>query len=125
MSDCNACIYTGAEDGDPPAFLVSKVFKARKPHKCCECHAAIVPGSRYERTVGKWDEKVGNYNTCLPCSEIREAFCCDGWVYGQLWEDALNGEFFEHMTTGCLEKLTTAAAKEFLLKQWNAWKFDR
>jgi hypothetical protein len=125
MSDCNACIYTGADEGDPPEFLKSTVVTARKDHKCCECHAVIPPKTKYERTVGKWDGDMNHYETCLPCAEIREAFCCDGWVYGQLWEDAVNGEFFEHMTTGCLEKLMTAEAKTFLIARWNEWKFDK
>ena len=125
MSDCNACIYTGVDSCDGPEFESTSIVKARKNHSCCECAGVIVVGSQYERVVGKWDEDISVYKTCLPCAEIRQAFCCDGWVYGQLWNDAIEGEFFEHMTTGCLEKLTTAAAKQFLIKRWNEWKFRR
>jgi hypothetical protein len=124
VSDCNACIYTGADDLDPPDFIKSTFVTARKERKCCECKATIKRGQEYERTAGKWNGSMGHHDTCLVCAEIREAFCCDGWVYGQLWEDALNGNFFKTMTTGCLEKLSTAAAKEFLIKQWNDWKFS-
>ena len=27
------------------------------------------------------------------------------------------------MATGCLQKIRTAEAKEFLIKRWNEWKF--
>lgn len=52
--------------------------------------------------------------------EIREAFFCDGWIYTQMWERFV--EYFEHLTTGCLSKLTTAAAKEKLMDEWRKWK---
>jgi hypothetical protein len=123
VSDCDACIYTGCDGADEPEFCNVVVRKSRKLRICCECHETILPGTRYERTSGKWDGKVSSYNTCEPCAEIRQAFCCDGWVYGTLWEDAQEG-FFESMSTACLDKLTSAAAKAKLLKEWNAWKFD-
>jgi len=29
---------------------------------------------------------------------------------------------FPELTTGCLEKLTTAAAKQYLMERWREWK---
>lgn len=118
--DCGACIYN-ANEGDLAEFSAKSEVTARKDHRCCECGDVISKGTRYERTVGKWERKVQTFKTCLPCAEIRRAFCCEGWTYGLLWEDA-NEEFFEHMTTGCLEQLTTAAAKAKLLARWRDWK---
>ena len=123
--DCNACIYTAVDEMDPPEFLSATWPSARKFHQCCECGKQIPAGDRYERTVGKWDGEVRTYVTCAICSEIGEAFCCDGWVYGQLWEDAVDGEFFSRMTTGCLEKLKTAAAKSELIHRWQQWRFGQ
>jgi hypothetical protein len=122
MSDCNACFYSGAEDLDPPDFLFSKTVVARKVYKCCECGEPIEPGQKYQRVRGKWDEKLDEFKSCLSCAEIREAFSCDGWIYGNLWEN-ITETMFPKMTTGCLEKLTTAAAKAMLLAQWHLWKF--
>jgi hypothetical protein len=119
---CNACIG-GDYDGDTPEFFSETISKARKAYQCCECQTAILVGTSYERATGKWDGALSVYRTCLPCVEIRVAFCCNGWTYGQLWESAAEG-FFEVMTTGCLTKLKTSAAKEKLLSEWRAWKFD-
>lgn len=115
---CGVCI--GSDDGDPSVFHTEEIRKARKPHKCCECGDVIPKGASYEHVVGKWYDSIDTYRTCLPCREIRRALCCDGWTYSMLWEDAQ--EAFEHLTTGCLEQLTTAAAKSKLLEQWRAWK---
>jgi hypothetical protein len=123
MSDCNACIYTSF-DGDLPEFHSERILKARKPHRCIECGETIAPGERYQRDILKHDGAISSFKTCLACTEIREAFCCEGWIYGQLWQDARDS-LFEGLTTGCLEKLTTAAAKEKLVAEWNDWKFDR
>lgn len=92
--------------------------------KCCECGEWIRPGDVYERVAGKWDGKMDAFSTCRPCAEIRDAFACDGYVHTDVWENIREG-MFETMSTGCLEKLTTAAAKEKLLKEWREWKFDQ
>ena len=117
-----ACIY--GTEGEFPELCGTLTVKARKPAKCCECGSVIQPGDVYEVTSGKWDGEWLSFKTCAPCAEIRQAFCCDGWVYGTLWQDAAEG-FFETMTTGCFDKLTTAAAKEKLRDMWMHWKgFD-
>lgn len=118
----DACIFSSG--GDNPAELCGVlIVKARKPAVCCECRETIEPGERYEMVSGKWDGEWSSFKTCLPCKEIREAFCCEGWTYMTLWDDAAQG-FFETMTTGCLEKLTTAAAKAKLVAKWNEWSAD-
>lgn len=120
MSDCGFCIE--ADFDGPNDFSSVAIVRARKDHRCCECHQVIAKGSQYHRFSGKFDGDMFTETTCLPCSEIREAFSCGGWVAGALWEE-MNDRGFERLTTGCLSKLTTAAAKQFLLDKWNAWKF--
>ena len=115
----DACIYSDGMDRYPEV-CGALIVKARKPQRCCECGDPIDPGDRYEIVSGKWEGVWSSFKTCLPCKEIREAFCCEGWVYGSLWEDA--EDFLDDLTTGCLEKLTTAAAKEKLMRQWRARK---
>lgn len=110
-----ACIYTGGDD-NPAEVCGTLIVRARKPQKCCECSDPINPGDRYEVVSGKWDGEWSCFKTCLPCKEIREAFCCEGWTFGTLWLDAEG--FLEELTTGCLDKLTTAAAKQKLTEQW-------
>ena len=31
-------------------FSTESIVKANKTHRCCECHGAISPGEKYERT---------------------------------------------------------------------------
>lgn len=118
---CGVCI-SGSYDGDLPEFLTEAIVKARKSYKCCECGDPIAIGALYERVVGKWDGELSTYRTCLPCQEIRRNLCCEGWAYTLLWEDANDSGMFEHLTTGCLEQLETAAAKAKLLSKWREWK---
>lgn len=118
----NACIGNLSE-GEPPELCGTLIVRARKPQTCCECTDPIHPGEQYEAVSGKWDGEWASFKTCLPCKEIRETFCCEGWTFGHLWTDA-GYSLFENLTTGCLAKLTTAAAKEKLVARWRAWRFD-
>lgn len=122
MSDCGVCL-TGY-DGDSE-FFRTEIRKARKPHICSECEKGIQPGEKYEHATGKSDGDLWAFDTCLVCAEIAETFYCEGRLFGgMLWEEM--GEYaFEHMTTGCLDRLTTAAAKAELVRRWNEWKFGR
>lgn len=116
---CGVCISSDCDN--PAEFSSTKILRARKEHRCCECRAAIPRGDRYERTAGKWDGDLYVFKTCLACVDVRTSLCCDGWSYTSLWEDAAEA-LFRHLTTGCLAKLKTAAGKEKLLEQWRKWK---
>ena len=118
--DCGVCNYV--DDDHPPAVLLSdKIVRARAVHVCCECRREIQKGDRFESVAGKWDGEFYVFKTCLVCVEIRGAFSCDGtYVYEALWESLT--ECFPDLTTGCFEKLETAAAKAYLKSRWWEWK---
>jgi hypothetical protein len=121
MSDCGVCIGGGDWDG-PNEFENVGRPKARKPHKCSECHRIIQPGEKYERFSGKFDGSLFCLKTCLQCAEIRDAFNCDGGaIVDGLWSE-MEDLVFPAMTTGCLDRLETPEAKAFLLDKWRAWK---
>lgn len=121
MSDCGVCI--GVEPDGTCDFIVQEIRKARKPHKCCECYKEIPIGERYEHARGKYEGEMWTAETCLVCAEIAEAFYCNGRMFGgELWQDMDECEVFEGMTTGCLDRLTTAAAKAELMRRWQEWK---
>lgn len=125
MADCNVCL--GGDIECYAEFYDSAIVKARKPHKCDECRSDIPKGAEYLRECGKWDGEFSSFHTCLICAELRTAFSCkdgQGICYGELWNE-ITAYLFPEMTTGCLEKLKTAAAKELLIKRWNEWKFKR
>lgn len=78
------CSKISCDDYDGPSVFTQKVVKARKLHKCCECKRAIVPGEKYLREQGKWDDTWESFKTCKECYEIRKAFC-ESYLYGQLY----------------------------------------
>lgn len=118
---CNVCIESDY-DGDSVSFHQIEHVKARKSHRCCECGDTIPKGAVYERVVGKWDRELSTYKTCAACEDVRNNLCYNGWTYTMLWESAVESEMFEHLTTGCLEQLGTAAGKAKLLEKWREWK---
>ena|ERR1700678_1241360 len=126
MSDCGVCI--GSEPDCMAEFYEVATVKARKSQVCNECGREIVKGTQYVRESGKWDGEFCSFKTCLLCVEIRSAFTCDEGNYavcfGELWND-ITENLFPNMNTGCLNKLKSAAAKQFLIDRWNEWKFGK
>jgi hypothetical protein len=95
--------------------------KARKEHRCCECRETIAKNAKYEYVSGIWDRTPSAWKTCLSCVEIRDHFSCEGWVFGELWND-LEENFFPDMKAGgpCMEGLSPAA-KGRLFERRMAW----
>ncbi len=78
--------------GETPRIFTEPKPKARKNHMCCECGSTILPGQKYEKITGLWDN-FETYKTCSFCAEIRRKargeFDMDydeGFVFGELWE---------------------------------------
>lgn len=82
-------------DYDAPEFHLARERTARKEHKCCECGHVIKPGETYEHATGKWDGHIGNYHTCQPCADLRDALADSSggcFQYG-----GLRDEYFEYL----------------------------
>src|SRR6266851_3207530 len=110
MGDCGVCLTGYDSDYSSGDFCNVVVRKARKPHVCSECKKQILPGEKYEHAAGKSDGDMWFFDTCLVCAEIADAFYCeDRYFGGLLWEGM--SDVYHAMTTGCFERLTTAAAK--------------
>jgi hypothetical protein len=108
------CICTGGSDYGPTVSTESMPV-ARKAHRCVECKETIAKGKVYERISGQWEGDWRTYTTCAECREIRAALCCDGYIFGQLWEDVREQIFREGgLSVDCIDSLTTAAAKHKL-----------
>lgn len=60
--------------------------KARKNHKCGECHRIICHGEKYKYYVGVFDE-IFVHKTCIDCISIRDEFFRDGYHYGMIIEN--------------------------------------
>ena len=61
MCDCDC-------DFDGPEFLNESTHKARKPHKCSECHRVVSIGETYSSIFGKWDGTTETFRWCSHCS---------------------------------------------------------
>ena len=120
MSDCGVCLSHDVVGHSE--FYNSETRKARKQHKCCECGRSISPGDEYIVSSGKYEGEFFSVKTCATCDEILRAFSCGGGCLHEcLWDD-MHDYVFPELTTGCLEKLTTAAAKQYLMERWREWK---
>ena len=84
MLNCDCSCFIDV--GEYPEFYTDKVVTAKKQHKCYECGETISIGDKYQRCSGKWDGEVLTYKTCLGCMRIRDAYCSNGWVFGELRE---------------------------------------
>tara|TARA_R110001606_G_scaffold379922_1_gene540169 strand:- start:390 stop:725 length:336 start_codon:yes stop_codon:yes gene_type:complete len=61
-----------------PSAFRSVICKARKAHKCCECHVVINIGDQYQYSSGVWDGEPDDYKQSLGCGEIFDAVTRDG-----------------------------------------------
>lgn len=80
-------------DYDPPQFWAVSYPKARKGHQCEECGVKILPGEKYERVSGMWDNSISVFCTCERCHDIRvwlkNNLPCFCWAHGGMFEDAV------------------------------------
>lgn len=119
MSDCNVCL--SSFDGDSE-FCKAKMRTASKTHNCCECGVEIPQGTEYEYASGKSDGDFWTAKTCLVCAEIADTFYCEGRTYGGCLWDELREIAFPEFTSGCVNRLKTAAAKSKLMDEYREWK---
>ena len=64
--------------GDPPEFMaVEKLRRARKIHRCCECHGEIAKGEQHWCSAGVWDGDFQAFRVCLACEELRQEIVDD------------------------------------------------
>ena len=82
-------------DYEVPEFFHSKMRRARKAHRCCECPETIQPGDLHDYAVGKWDGEVIEFRTCARCSNVAADYF-DGRIYGGMYEDFFQAHGFDY-----------------------------
>lgn len=126
MSGCgDVCI--DMEVGEYNEFFSQRIYRARKEYKCCECRETIKPGTRYEYSAGKSMGMLFDERTCLTCKEVREAFVCGGYIFGELWETIEQAMYPIWETKGpidCLAKIETAETRQALRDRYQQWRAD-
>jgi hypothetical protein len=110
-------------DCDEPADVwFERPRYAAKPHQCCECRAVIAKGERHinitMKSGGRWD----SFRVCLACDEIAREFMSPRIVGGWLWESFDSAWQEGANVQGCMNRVSTATAKQKLLDKWKAWK---
>jgi hypothetical protein len=122
MSEGYCDVSLGDYDGDQATFYDEKVVTGRKPHKCNECRSDIPKGERHNVVTGKWDGEIKTYRFCAPCWEIMGEFSENGRTFGLTWETFRDEWAQGANLQGCLNRLTSVAAKQRMTEQWRKWK---
>jgi hypothetical protein len=81
---CDCSVYLGDYDG--PSCQTKTLRKAAKPHRCVECDKEIAKGETYEETTGVWDGTPDRFRTCVSCQYLRDTYCANGFIFGDLYE---------------------------------------
>lgn len=123
MSDdyCEVDFSDTSADSEPVEFYDEKIARARKAHVCTECGAPIAAGDEYQRRSYRFEKEFSVDHVCLVCREIAGEF--EHRLIGSLlWENFRvewdNGARLQ----GCLNRLTSVAAKELMRAQWLKWQ---
>lgn len=79
-----------------PDVYGRELIRARKAHRCCECHGTIYPRDLYHRHSGLWDGAWATFKVCEDCEQIRTEILGtvdldDGLEFGGLTEIVLDG----------------------------------
>lgn len=118
------CDVTLSEyDGDTATFFDDQiVHRCRKAHRCDECKRVIQVGEPYERIVGKWESQIETWRFCMECREVSVEFSEGARCFGVLWDEMQQNWHEGAHLQACINRLTTAKAKEHMRQQWLKWK---
>jgi hypothetical protein len=123
MGCADVCL---SHDYDGDTSLYREGFShARKEYGCCECGDAIPAGEQYQWASGKTGDGMFRVHTCAACAEIRAAFFCGSWIFGEMWETIREGMFpvwKRASAIDCLAKLTTDAAIAKCNAEYAEWR---
>lgn len=122
MSKSNCKVSLGNYDGDEATFYNETEVTARKAHACYECRDVIEKGAHHHTVSGKWDGEIRRYRFCDSCWEVMGEFSENGRTFGVVWE-TFTSEWASGATLqGCLNRLSSAATKAHMMRQWKKWK---
>ena len=109
MSECG-CVWVDTDDCEQWR-LENRLVTARKDHKCYECGDQIKKGDQYKLEKLADVDGISTYKTCMTCFEIRKAFFCQGWWYGQVSCDLREHirEMGGKISSDCIAPLPPAA----------------
>jgi hypothetical protein len=118
---CEVDFSDYSDDADPVEFWNRREVTARKPHRCTECKCEIAIGERHEVVAYKFEGEFKSDRVCLPCREAATEFeyhIMGGDLWGMLCEEWDRGAHLQ----ACINRLSTARAKEHMRQQWLKWQ---
>lgn len=126
MSDgyCEVDFTDTCDEADPVEFVNRREVVARKPHRCSDCGGEIAAGERHLVAAYKFEGEFACERQCDPCREAAGEF---GYhlLGGDLWamfaEEWDNGAHIQ----ACLNRLTTARAKEHMRQRYLRYQEQR
>lgn len=118
------CPLNYSDDNDYWSFFSSSKICARKEHNCGECGDVIEAGQKYENAKGLYDGNFSTMKTCIPCVEVRDHFACEGFIFGQIWEDIQNNMFPGMVAGGECLRGASVVAKQKLFHEYTEWLLD-
>lgn len=123
MSCADVCL----SDGDGADFWTARYVRAKKSHRCKECGKPISIGERYERSAARSEGSFYSHSTCATCAEVRNAFFCGSFTYGDVWNCIRENMFPAWRKSGawdCLAKLNTEQALTKCNAEFKKWLED-
>ena len=127
MSDdghCNVDFEDYSDDADPVEFHQTRFVLAKKAHTCSECRGVIAKGEQHRVTAYKFEGTFGMDRLCACCLEAADEFryfIMGGDLWAMFREEWDRGAHLQ----SCLNRLTTARAKEHMRQQWVKWNERR
>lgn len=92
------------------SFQACTTHTARKAHRCAHCGSQIAPGSRYIKTVGRFDGDFFAERTHVDCSGLWHALFLD-------WGDPYDGMAFD-----LLDVLPACGCADVVVAELNAYR---
>ena len=97
--------------------------KARKPHKCYECHRTIKSGEKYKYEVNVYDGEIDKFKTCIDCMSVRDAMFCN-FLYGEIWEAVREQVRDGGIPESCLARVTKPAREKICSMIEEYWEYQ-
>lgn len=97
--ECSCTIEVDPDDC--PRVFQSKVIRARKSHRCCECKEVIPVGDTYEYASGIWEDGPNSFHTCMPCKRIRDDRCGTDFIFGNLYHALAECDDWDYLRNRC------------------------
>lgn len=123
MSDeyCDVDLDGATDDGEPVEDLEKVHTTSVDEQKCTQCGGVIPAGVAHMRLTYRFDGVDNDERVCSPCVEVAKEFSYHG-LGGGLWE-AMDEEWGNGARVqGCINRVTTVAAKALILSKWQDWK---